>query len=132
MLSIQVLGLALLAAPGTLAIVNKAQDPQLNVETVYGCYSDPGDLVSNGTNTFTSRGKCAKEICNWALGATVAATMGGNECFCGDKYPPKKYKLPDEECNIPCVGYPELDACKFIDGLLHVGLVTYFSQAAPS
>lgn len=110
--SIQYLGLVLLAATGAVAIVNQPKAPQLNVETTYGCYSDPGDLIMNGTNIYNTMGGCATKTCK-PLNYTVAATSGGNECWCGFKYPSKKYRIDDSECDIPCVGYPDLEACKF-------------------
>ncbi|KAK0750270.1 hypothetical protein B0T18DRAFT_428246 [Schizothecium vesticola] len=110
MLSIQYLGLALLAATGAVAITNQAEKPQLNVETTYGCYNNKGDLVTQGTNIYNSKGGCATETCK-PLNYTVAATMGGNECYCGFNYPSKKNKIDDSECDIPCVGYPLLEAC---------------------
>ncbi|KAK1833490.1 putative wsc domain-containing protein [Podospora conica] len=107
--SIQGLGLVLLAATGAVAVINTSVPPQLNVETVYGCYSDFGDLISNGTNIFNSKGHCATKVCKNS-GYPVAATMGGNECYCGKTYPSKQYKVDDSECDIACVGYPE-EAC---------------------
>lgn len=109
--SIRYLGLVLLAATGAVAITNKAQTPQLNVETIYGCYSDPGNLVMNGTNMYNSKGGCATKTCK-PQNYTVSATSNGNECYCGFKYPPKKYRLPDSECDVACVGFPDEEACK--------------------
>jgi len=107
--SIRYLGLALLAATGAVAVINQSTPPQLSVETVYGCYSDPGDLAPYATNNSNSKGFCVTEGCKVA-GSKVAATMGGNECFCGDKYPSKKYRIADSECDIPCPGFP-FEAC---------------------
>jgi hypothetical protein len=112
--SIQYLGLALLAATRAVAVTNESRPPQLAVETVYGCYSDPGDLVYNITHERNSLGFCVTETCKPA-GFNVAATMGGNECYCGNKYPSKKNRIADSECNVPCQGY-DLEACKFPKG----------------
>lgn len=111
MRSTHIIAATVLAATGGHAIINKSERPALERETFYGCYSDPGELVLNGTNIYNSIGSCAKETCKLYFELPVAATMGGNECYCGKAYPPKKYKVDDSECDIPCVGYPLLEAC---------------------
>jgi len=107
--SIQYLGLALLAATGAVAVTNESRPPQLNVETVYGCYSDPGALVLNSTITGVSKGSCVTTGCK-VFGYKVAATSGGNECYCGNTYPSKKYRIPDSECDVACQGFGD-EAC---------------------
>lgn len=51
------------------------------------------------------------DICNKILGKAVGATSGGNQCFCGDTYPPENTRVEDEKCNVGCTGY-DLEACK--------------------
>ncbi|KAH8904780.1 hypothetical protein BR93DRAFT_939834 [Coniochaeta sp. PMI_546] len=107
---------ALLAAVPALAsqttakgIEEPAATPTLNAAVVQGCFSSPGELVSIGTLDYNSKDKCAVENCK-AQGHAVAASMGGNECYCGDKYPPKAALVNDTNCNIGCTGY-DWDAC---------------------
>lgn len=83
--------------------------PTLNAAVVQGCFSSPGELVSIGALDFNSKDKCAVQNCK-AQGHAVAASMGGNECYCGDKYPPKAALVNDTNCNIGCTGY-DWDAC---------------------
>ncbi|KAK0648619.1 hypothetical protein B0T16DRAFT_388812 [Cercophora newfieldiana] len=83
--------------------------PTLNVITVQGCFSDPGELKFNSTPQFNDEGSCVKTIC-FQNGFEVAGTTGGNQCFCGHKYPPKKLVVDDKKCNIGCAGY-DLNAC---------------------
>jgi len=83
--------------------------PTLNVITVQGCFTDPGDLKFNSTPKFNDEGSCVKKIC-MENGFEVAGTTGGNQCFCGHKYPPKSAVTDDKKCNIGCAGY-DLNAC---------------------
>jgi cell wall integrity and stress response component len=78
--------------------------PTLNVAVVQGCFSSPGELVSIGTLDFNSKDKCAVVNCK-ARGYAVAASMGANECYCGNKYPPKAALVNDSNCNAPCTGF---------------------------
>ncbi|KAK3312773.1 hypothetical protein B0H66DRAFT_607830 [Apodospora peruviana] len=87
-----------------------SQPPQLKTITVQGCFSSSGDMVRNSTLEFNSSGKCAKDICNEQMGLPVAATMGGNECWCGKTYPPVNTRTNDTACDIGCTGY-DLEAC---------------------
>lgn len=90
-------------------IEEPSASPTLNAAVVQGCYSSQGELVSIGTLEYNSKDKCAVENCK-AQGHAVAASMGGNECYCGDKYPPKSALVNDTYCNIGCTGY-DWDAC---------------------
>jgi len=85
--------------------------PTLNVITVQGCFDDPGDLKLNSTPKFNSESACAQDIC-FKMGFEVAGTTGGNQCFCGHKYPAKSALVEDKKCNIGCAGF-DLQACKF-------------------
>ncbi|KAM7207871.1 putative wsc domain containing protein [Naviculisporaceae sp. PSN 640] len=84
--------------------------PMLGSVVVQGCFNSPGELVFNSTQTFNAKGSCGMDICNKILGKPVAATSGGNQCFCGDTYPPVISRVDDEKCNVGCTGY-DIDAC---------------------
>ncbi|KAK1753119.1 putative wsc domain protein [Echria macrotheca] len=114
-----VLASILLAATGAVAqtkpsstskgVEEPASQPTLNVITVQGCFDDPGELVFNATLQFNTKGACAQDVC-FASGYPVAATSGGNQCYCGKKYPNKKSLVDDSKCNVGCAGY-DLQAC---------------------
>ena len=84
-----------------------AEDPQLGLSTVHGCYASVGELQLGGTNTFNTQNSCAKS-CQDA-GAFVAATQRSS-CYCGDKYPPASALVNDSQCDYACPGY-SLEAC---------------------
>ena len=65
-------------------------------------------MSSSGSN---SRGKC-NEACR-LKNKNVAATSL-DDCFCGDKYPPKSAKVADDKCAEPCPSY-DLEACGGLD-----------------
>jgi cell wall integrity and stress response component len=87
--------------------------PTLGAQVVQGCFSSWGNLIFNSTPSFNSKSACAVDIC-YAGGFKVAATSGGNQCYCGDEYPPKDSLTDDSDCNTPCPGYG-LQACGGID-----------------
>lgn len=83
----------------------------LNVAKVQGCYSHPGELVAIGVIPYNSKDECSVKNCK-AQGKAVAATMGGAECFCGDKYPPHEAQVEDSKCDMACTGWP-YEACAY-------------------
>jgi cell wall integrity and stress response component len=104
---------ALLAASPALAECTTGcqlpiQPAQLNTQTSAGCYSAAGDLEFNQTIRFNSKGICSG-VCIGA-GKLVSGLMGGNQCWCGDSYPPKLAIIPDNNCNVTCPGYGS-EAC---------------------
>ncbi|KAM7221992.1 hypothetical protein V8F06_002743 [Rhypophila decipiens] len=82
---------------------------QLNEQKSQGCYSSKGELVLNGTTVLQSRGFCVN-FCLKTLEKPVAAMSGGNQCWCGDSYPPVESIVDDDNCNVGCISYP-LEAC---------------------
>ncbi|KAK4217464.1 hypothetical protein QBC37DRAFT_396623 [Rhypophila decipiens] len=82
---------------------------QLNIQVSQGCYSSKGDLVFNGTTILQSKGFCVN-FCVQTLEKPVAAMSGGNQCWCGDSYPPIESIVDDDNCNVGCISYP-LEAC---------------------
>lgn len=121
MKTIQLLAAALFAAASVMGqtatkptqtekgVQKPSAAPTLNVITVQGCFTDPGDLKLNSTPKFNSESSCVQDIC-FKNGFEVAGTTGGNQCFCGHKYPPKIALTDDKKCNIGCAGF-DLQAC---------------------
>lgn len=87
--------------------------PTLGAQVVQGCFSSWGNLIFNSTPSFNSKSACAVDIC-YAGGFQVAATTGGNQCYCGNEYPPKDSVVDDSKCDVPCPGYG-LQACGGIE-----------------
>jgi cell wall integrity and stress response component len=117
--------ISIVAATGLLAVVpafasqttakgieEPSAKPTLNVAVVQGCFSSPGELEFWGTIEFNSKDECGVKACKAKLNKPVAATMGGNMCYCGDKYPPKAALVNDSNCNTGCSGY-DFDACTY-------------------
>ena len=86
------------------------QPAELNVITYAGCFSSGGELKFNTTIKFNSLGKCAQDTC-LPGDYTVAASKGGNECYCGTKLPPKSTQVDESKCNIKCPGIDK-EACE--------------------
>lgn len=85
--------------------------PRQKVATVQGCFKSSGELEFKSTQTFNSDSKCGTEIC-YESGYLVGGTMGGEQCWCGNTYPPKADLVDDKNCNFPCTGYPDF-ACEW-------------------
>ncbi|KKY33527.1 putative wsc domain containing protein [Diaporthe ampelina] len=87
--------------------------PTLGAQVVQGCFSSWGNLIFNSTPDFNTKSACAYDLC-YAGGFKVAATSGGNQCYCGNEYPPKSTIVDDSNCDVPCPGYG-VQACGGID-----------------
>ncbi|KAI6363655.1 hypothetical protein MCOR25_005833 [Pyricularia grisea] len=92
------------------AVERPSERPVANDPRVQGCFSSAGDLTFIQTVEFNSRDSCPKAICMNKLGKNVGGTIRGNECWCGDKYPPKSSLVDDKECDAACTGYGQ-EAC---------------------
>ncbi|KAI8237909.1 Cell wall integrity and stress response component 1 [Colletotrichum sp. SAR 10_86] len=101
------------------AVQRPSENPTVNAVTSHGCYN------ANGTSwkiypvdvTKLSVGKCTDE-CKTNQKKNVAA-LNGEDCYCGDDYPPKINVVKDEKCNFGCPAYP-LEACGGVeDGLFY-------------
>jgi cell wall integrity and stress response component len=88
-----------------------SETPVLNSPKVQGCFKSSGELKMNRTIEFNSIGECATKVC-YVGGYSVAGTMGGNQCWCGNTYPPKEDVVEDKNCNAPCSGYDQ-EACEW-------------------
>ncbi|TLS27164.1 hypothetical protein PpBr36_04772 [Pyricularia pennisetigena] len=98
------------ATSSAWAVQRPSERPVANDPRVQGCFSSAGDLTFIQTVEFNSRDSCPKAICMNKLGKNVGGTIRGNECWCGDKYPPKSSLVDDKECNAACTGYGQ-EAC---------------------
>uniref|UniRef100_L7J2R0 WSC domain-containing protein n=1 Tax=Pyricularia oryzae (strain P131) TaxID=1143193 RepID=L7J2R0_PYRO1 len=98
------------ATPSVWAVQRPSERPVANDPRVQGCFSSAGDLTFVQTVEYNSRDSCPKAICNTKLGKDVGGTIRGNECWCGDKYPPKSSLVDDKDCNAACTGYGQ-EAC---------------------
>jgi len=105
-----VLAVTSVAAQATTGVEQPAQTPALNNPTVQGCFSAAGDLVFNSVIQWNAIGPCCEACKAMNPPRDVAATMGGNQCFCGDAYPPASALADDSKCNVGCSGY-DLTAC---------------------
>ncbi|KAK3900094.1 hypothetical protein C8A05DRAFT_36263 [Staphylotrichum tortipilum] len=85
----------------------------LNGPTSQGCYKSSGSLKYISSPQYNTIGSCGKDTCLQA-GYAVGGTMGGNQCFCGNTYPPKSDLVDDSKCDVGCTGYGEV-ACGGLD-----------------
>ncbi|KAI3390320.1 hypothetical protein diail_10122, partial [Diaporthe ilicicola] len=104
---------AFAATPTSQGVEEPSAAPTLGAQVVQGCFSSWGNLIFNSTPNFNSKSACAVDVC-YAGGFKVAATTGGNQCYCGNEYPPKDTVVDDSKCDVPCPGYG-LQACGGID-----------------
>jgi hypothetical protein len=75
-----------------------------------GCYSDIGDMKSQGPYTYQSPGYC-QDRCS-KNDFKVAALGRSDMCYCGNNLPSQSAKVDDDKCDQPCVGFPA-EMCKF-------------------
>ncbi|KAK3314337.1 hypothetical protein B0H66DRAFT_568267 [Apodospora peruviana] len=85
-----------------------------------GCYSEPGELINNGTYMFQSIGYC-RDRCLAQEDISHMALEGGNRCYCGTNAPPARAIVESSNCSLPCVGYA-LETCGG-DGFWQVYLI---------
>ncbi|PYH94090.1 hypothetical protein BO71DRAFT_240122 [Aspergillus ellipticus CBS 707.79] len=78
--------------------------PAASASISTGCYTTPGQLVSQGAYQFQSNGYC-QQICS-KQNHTVYALHNGNECACGSQLPPSSDKVETTQCQTPCSGFP--------------------------
>lgn len=101
------------ASATTANIEEPSAAPTLGAQVVQGCFNSWGNLIFNSTPDFNTKSACAVDLC-YAGGFKVAATSGGNQCYCGNEYPPKNSLVDDSKCDVPCPGYGT-QACGGID-----------------
>lgn len=74
-----------------------------------GCFTNPGSLKSQGVFDFQGVHHCLA-VCNDA-GFKYAAVQKYN-CLCGNTVPEEADITTDDECDLPCPGWPD-DNCSF-------------------
>lgn len=95
-----------------VAVQKPIEDARLNAQTNQGCFKSAGNNMTFVTVIqYNSIGECALKTCV-PKGFTAAATTGGNQCWCGYKYPPEDDLVDNKKCDVGCTGFGE-EACKF-------------------
>ncbi|GAB1317853.1 Cell wall integrity and stress response component 1 [Madurella fahalii] len=99
--------------PAVIPVQQPKTPPTLSGSTVQGCFKSSGDLKFQTVIQWNSIGSCGNDICR-AQGFPVGGTTSGNQCWCGQTYPPKRDEVDPDECNVGCTGFGE-HACGGID-----------------
>lgn len=81
-----------------------ASTTQLGAIQTLGCYSSPGPLKQDNTNTFQTSGSC-QQVCGDQEGQAVMAITGGSTCYCGSELPGLDKLVAKSNCNSPCQGF---------------------------
>ncbi|EXF73096.1 transmembrane alpha-helix domain-containing protein [Colletotrichum fioriniae PJ7] len=84
--------------------------------TNHGCYNTSSTTWTKYPVENISTGSCTQE-CQLKQKKNVAA-INGEDCYCGDSYPPKVDVVDDKKCNFPCPFYPE-EACGGVDDMMY-------------
>lgn len=90
----------LLAANGVLA----------DDDSPVGCYSSQGPMEKADTFDFQSIGHC-RNLC-LGKGKPLLGLTKGSDCYCSDKIPSDGAKTSQDDCDLPCDGYPQ-NICKY-------------------
>ncbi|KAH6847650.1 hypothetical protein B0I37DRAFT_354369 [Chaetomium sp. MPI-CAGE-AT-0009] len=98
------------------------EPPTLTGSTIQGCFKSSGKLKFQKVIEWNTIGSCGNDLCR-AEGFKVGGTTGGNQCWCGDKYPPKEDLVDAKNCDVGCTGFGE-HACGGIDfwTIYHTGV----------
>lgn len=98
------------AATGTSSTIGQRPStaPVKDAITSHGCYNlnattwkiYPVESLSTGVCTGECKDKQKKNV----------AALNGEDCYCGDEYPPTINVVEDKYCNFPCPNYP-LESC---------------------
>ncbi|KAK1498327.1 transmembrane alpha-helix domain-containing protein [Colletotrichum tamarilloi] len=84
--------------------------------TNHGCYNASSTTWQKYPVENISTGSCTLE-CQTKQKKNVAA-INGEDCYCGDSYPPKIDVVDDKKCNFPCPFYPE-EACGGVEDMMY-------------
>ncbi|KXH32346.1 transmembrane alpha-helix domain-containing protein [Colletotrichum simmondsii] len=84
--------------------------------TNHGCYNASSTTWEKYPVENISTGSCTLE-CQTKQKKNVAA-INGEDCYCGDSYPPKVNVVDDKKCNFPCPFYPE-EACGGVEDMMY-------------
>ncbi|GKT43435.1 cell wall integrity and stress response component 1 [Colletotrichum spaethianum] len=97
-----------------LGVQEPSTAPAPSALTAHGCYNQNATtwekyIPSQGI----SSGSCNDE-CKTVQKKNVMA-LNGEDCYCGDSYPPASAVVDDAKCNFPCPYYPQ-EACGGVEG----------------
>jgi cell wall integrity and stress response component len=98
------------------------EPPTLSGSTIQGCYKSSGKLEFQKIIEWNTIGSCGNDLCR-AEGFKVGGTTGGNQCWCGNTYPPKDDLVDSKNCDVGCTGFGD-HACGGIDfwTIYHTGV----------
>lgn len=105
------------ATPSGKGVQKPSAPASFGKQVSQGCFSAKGSdfQIMDGV-LYPTEGGCIKDVC-WAQNFKVGGQTGGNQCYCGNKYPPNSTRVDDALCNAPCQGY-DFEACGSIDGTI--------------
>lgn len=82
----------------------------LSANAKMGCYSELDSFKNQGPFTYQTSGYC-QDLCTIKNDFKIAALGHGDVCYCGNKMPSDTAKVSDDQCDLPCVGWPA-ESCK--------------------
>ncbi|TDZ21676.1 Cell wall integrity and stress response component 1 [Colletotrichum sidae] len=95
------------SATAAIGVQRPSETPTTGGITSHGCYSSNSTTWAKLDVENISVGVCTT-ACQKAK--KDVAVLSGEDCFCGDKYPPKNDLVDDSKCNFPCPFY-KYEAC---------------------
>lgn len=95
-------------ATASTGVQKPSEAPRPSAITRHGCYNESSTSWTKYPVENISSGACTQE-CQLNQKKYVAA-INGEDCYCGDAYPPESSLDLDTKCNFPCPFYPE-EAC---------------------
>ncbi|KAK1972546.1 hypothetical protein LY78DRAFT_305377 [Colletotrichum sublineola] len=105
------------ATTSALGVQKPSSNPLPQALTAHGCYNQNATTWQKYIpQQGLSSGSCNVE-CKEVQKKNVMA-LNGEDCYCGDSYPPSDAVVDDKKCNYPCPFYPN-EACGGIDGGLY-------------
>ncbi|KAK1981314.1 hypothetical protein LZ30DRAFT_87148 [Colletotrichum cereale] len=98
----------------TKGVQKPKTDPLPSALTSHGCYNMNATTWEKYIpKQGISSGSCNDE-CKLVQKKNVMA-LNGEDCYCGDSYPPASAVVDDQKCHFPCPFYPD-EACGGIEG----------------
>ncbi|OHW90789.1 transmembrane alpha-helix domain-containing protein [Colletotrichum incanum] len=95
-------------------VQSPATSPLPSALTSHGCYNQNATTWEKYIpEQGISSGSCNDE-CKLVQKKNVMA-LNGEDCYCGDSYPPTNAVVDDSKCNFPCPFYSQ-EACGGVDG----------------
>ncbi|GKT55836.1 WSC domain containing protein [Colletotrichum tofieldiae] len=102
------------AQTATKGVQQPSTSPLPSALTSHGCYNQNATTWEKYIpEQGISSGSCNDE-CKLVQKKNVMA-LNGEDCYCGDSYPPSDAIVKDSKCNFPCPFYSQ-EACGGVDG----------------